>query len=108
MEQFSLIATKCCLSQDTLVNFIELLYSHLNTSVGEKYLTSTEFFQLFCRLLESAASVKCNLPLANELLTFEIDLIQNVHVSLLYKYFYFMFTNVYLFFAAETCKEWTD
>jgi ubiquitin carboxyl-terminal hydrolase 9/24 len=81
LEQFSLIATKCCLNHETLINFIELLYSHLNTTVTEKYLTSYEFFQLFCRLLEAAGNLKCSVPLVGELLQFEIDLIQNVKVS---------------------------
>ena len=78
LDQVSLIATMCCLSQGILVNFIQLLYSHLNSTVCQNYLTSHEFFQLFCRLLNSASSVKCDLPLLQELVEFEIDLIYNV------------------------------
>lgn len=81
MEQFALMATMCSLSHEILTSFVELLYSHLNTSVSQNYETSSEFFQLFCRLLESVSSTKCSLPLAQQLLEYEIDLIQNVRVS---------------------------
>lgn len=82
MDQLALIATKCSQSSEVLVRFIELLYSHLNTTVGVHYESSHEFFQLFCRLLNSAASSGCSLSLAQELLDYEIDLIQNVRTKL--------------------------
>ena len=82
MDQLALIATKCSLSSDVLVKFIELLYSHLSTTVAAHFETSNEFFQLFCRLLNSAAASGCSVPLAQDLLEFEIDLIQNVRTKL--------------------------
>ena len=82
LDQFALIATKCSLNNEVLVRFIELLYSHLSSTVDAHFETSTEFFQLFCRLLHSAASTGCSLPLAPGLLEHEIDLIQNVRTKL--------------------------
>jgi ubiquitin carboxyl-terminal hydrolase 9/24 len=82
LDQLALIATKCSLTSDVLVKFIELLYSHLSSTVDAHFETSNEFFQLFCRLLNSAASSGCSLPLAQDLLEFEIDLIQNVRTKL--------------------------
>lgn len=80
LEQFALMPTKCSLAQDVLINFIQLLHSHLGSTVASYYETSNEFFQLFCRLLNSASVLKCSLPLTQELLEYEVDLIQNVRV----------------------------
>lgn len=51
-------------------------------TVEAHFETSTEFFQLFCRLLNSANATRCSLPLAQDLLAHEVDLIRNVRVSL--------------------------
>ena len=82
MDQFALIATKCSLTSDVLIKFIELLYSHLSSTVDAHFETSNEFFQLLCRLLNSVASTGCSLPLAQSLLEHEIELIQNVRSKL--------------------------
>lgn len=82
MDQLALIATKCSLNSEVLIKFIELLYSHLSTTVDAHFETSHEFFQLFGRLLNSAASSGCSLPLAQNLLEYEISLIQNVRTKL--------------------------
>ena len=83
MEQFALIATKCATEQDFLVRFIQLLHSHLSSTVPHKkhYLYSQEFFQLFCRLLNYASQTKCLLPNASDLLDYEMQQLRNVRVS---------------------------
>lgn len=82
MDQLALIATKCSLNSEVLIKFIELLYSQLSTTVDAHFETSHEFFQLFARVLNSAAVSGCSVPLAQNLLEYEISLIQNVRTKL--------------------------
>lgn len=83
-EQFALIATKCALNSEVMINFINLLHHHLGTTVpvDSHYNTSEEFFHLFCKLLNNARSMRCPLPQAQQFLESEIELLSNVRVSL--------------------------
>ena len=72
---------KCSKGENVLIEFIQLLYEHLYTTVSEYYETSSEFFQLFCSLLNFSSVTRVPLPLTQDLLEKEIELIQNVRVS---------------------------
>lgn len=82
LEQFTLIAMKCSTGQNVLVGFIQLLYENLYLTVSEFFETSSEFFQLFCSLLNFSSITRVALPLTQELLEKEIEVIQNVRVSI--------------------------
>lgn len=83
LEQFSLIATKCGSTEIVLVGFIRLLYQQLNGSnVDTYYENSKEFFQLICCLLHSAADLNIQVPIAQEILEYELNLLPNVKSKL--------------------------
>lgn len=52
------------------------------TNVDTHYENSKEFFQLICCLLHSAASLNIQVPIAQEILDYELDLISNVKSKL--------------------------
>ncbi|KAI1278141.1 putative ubiquitin carboxyl-terminal hydrolase FAF-X [Halotydeus destructor] len=85
LEHFSLIATKCLIDRDILRKILELLNSHITSTVTEHYKKSREFFQLFCRLLDMANVSRYRFTLTQDLLKFETELIPNARTKLAIK-----------------------
>jgi len=78
MEQFTLMATKCCTGQRPLVFFITLLFTVLTNTAKEFAKQSAEYFQLLCRLLNYACNSAASLPTAEVLLNNEITWLKRV------------------------------
>lgn len=76
LDQFTLIATKCCSSQPLLLHYLHFMGEHLKHTIHQHYQRSEEFFQLLCKLLNGAYCIDC--PLPDKLLDYEIDLLCNV------------------------------
>ncbi|XP_066267004.1 ubiquitin carboxyl-terminal hydrolase 9X-like isoform X4 [Branchiostoma lanceolatum] len=77
-EQFLLMATKCCTGHRPLVFFITLLFTVLSGTAKDHARSSTEYFQLLCRLLNYACASNAPLPTAEVLLNNEIQWLKRV------------------------------
>lgn len=83
-EQFAFIATMCCSNEnDVLKYYIKFLNQHLQSTIPKNYKSSSEFFQLYCKLLNNAYLNKVHLPEMKKYLHYEIDLLKNVKERLL-------------------------
>lgn len=81
-EQFAFIST-CSVDNDVLTYYINFLNKHLESTIPKNYKNSSEFFQLYCKLLNNAYLSKVQLPEIKKYLRYEIDLLKNVKDRLL-------------------------
>lgn len=81
-EQFAFIST-CSVDNDVLTYYINFLNKHLESTIPKNYKNSSEFFQLYCKLLNNAYLSKVHLPEIKKYLHYEIDLLKNVKDRLL-------------------------
>lgn len=81
-EQFAFIST-CSVDNDVLTYYINFLNKHLESTIPKNYKNSSEFFQLYCKLLNNAFLSKVSLPEIKRYLRYEIDLLKNVKDRLL-------------------------
>jgi len=82
-EQFAFISTMCSAESDVLKYYINFLNQHLDTTIPKNHKNSSEFFQLYCKLLNNACNKKLQLPEIRKYLHYEIDLLKNVKKRLL-------------------------
>ena len=83
MEQLTLLVTNYCqFNNHVLISFIQMLYQHLDTANRYNH-NSTEYFQLFAKLLNHSCAIKCPFPQAQQLLEYEIDLLHHVRTKLM-------------------------
>lgn len=82
-EQFAFISTMCSIDNDVLKYYINFLNQHLESTIPKNYKNSSEFFQLYCKLLNTAYLSNVNLPEIKKYLQYEIDLLKNVKERLL-------------------------
>ena len=82
-EQFAFISTLCITENDVLKYYIKFLNQHLQTTIPKNYKNSSEFFQLYCKLLNNAYLIKAHLTELKKYLNYEIDLLKNVKENLL-------------------------
>lgn len=83
-EQFAFISTMCStIESEVLKYYIKFLNYHLEHTIPKNYKSSSEFFQLYCKLLNNAYLSETKIPEIKEYLHYEIDLLKNVKERLL-------------------------
>ena len=82
-EQFAFISTMCSTDNGVLKYYINFLNQHLETTIPKNHKNSSEFFQLYCKLLNNAYINSVHLPEIKKYLHYEIDLLKNVKERLL-------------------------
>lgn len=83
MENFTVVIVKCVQNAEIVNSCISLLFRHLQTSVPKFYQKSSEFFELFCNLLNYAFHGNFHIDMLCDLINCEINLLKDVRVSIL-------------------------
>lgn len=80
-QQFTLFFTKTTHDIQLLLRFVTLMFDGLQKHVPKYFLKSSEFFELFCNLLNHLSSFNCRDEILTNLLRYEINLLKNARVS---------------------------